>query len=694
MTMIPEEQLPRLVESIRKRYEDTELGALQAHGYFAKGKRKTGKLHDVIALRRAHFHNRPEVDPILPKPYDEGPAIQSDVPRMKHGELKARICENPFKITAEAKDTTYVKREAANAVEAYVLAGLNEIEERNGYTFQEGMSDAQIIDGVGFIHWREAYEKVPEWPGYEYRDTVAGEDDEVKKRFKRSRDYVEGSAEEKSRRLRETDDSLHDRRRKALAEAPFPYEAEVLSGRNISWVPDRACKNGFGIVVWTRAVGWLDWSEDYERRGMKDSDGKALKAMLGKRESGEDGILFMERDAPFPEGPSADGWEATVNVCEVWTREHWYELVSLGHGTGIQGSWTFVASGEHEWGMPPFAIVTGIGTVDPDPVLAFQPALAGVFRLKPAFDEAITLMHTLARNIAMPWFYLQPQAQSGMPPILNEDGSMKAFSWDSAAGMKIPTGYELKWVDPQLNAAYPQSISLMREMYQESWPSTGTTDTSASSQPWTVRLKQQEANVTPRMLITKQLSPLDIMASSIAEDCARKALDEPDESLWAYQEDEGKRKLVGVPASAFKGLKIHVDIDATSAAERVTEAQLGMAMLEAGMITLYQFWDEFWGDPDPQKRIDEVDAQKAFDMYWLPGIIRQEMARIQGTEIIVGVDGQFAGANGQEMAPDEVLGSAGVKPATPPQVMGQGPSQPGMGTLAPDGAVPIQSGIS
>ena len=695
---ITEDALPKLIRSLRNRFEDGTVGGVGAHGYRVAGRRVMGKLHDQIAWRRAHFFNMPEADPVLPPPYDDSPAFQSDAPRQKHTELKARVVENHFKTRVESGNTTVVKREAAQAVETYLLDGMQELEDRLGYSFQEAMADCQIIDGVGFLHWRTAHQKLPEYPDYEYRDDLKDTDKDEKKRYRPNREYTEGSTEARHKhKLRETDDSLHERRRKQLAEAPFPYEAEVVSGRNVYWVPDRSCLNGFGMVMTIQTVGWLDYESDVNERGLRDEDGNALKAKLEDANTGRSIRLYTEVDAPFADGPSIDGWDETISIVTIWTRGEWYELASCGTAGSTNQDWTYITGGTHEWEMPPFAIVTAISVMDPDPALAYPPALAGMYRLKPFVDEATTLMHVISRNIAMPWFFLQRRDDGAS--LLTEDGKLKTFTWDAAAGMTIPDGYELKWVDTNLNTAYPQSLAIMIDDYKASFPSTGTTDTSASSQPWTVRLKQQEANVTPRQLIMRQVQPLDIMVSSIAKDCARRALDEPDNSLWAYVEDEGKKKIAAIPATDLKGLECHIDIDATSAAERVTEAQLGMQLMEMQKITDYQFWDEFWGDPDPQKRLDEVTAEQTFKTYWLPGIIRQRVARIQGSESIknvsVGVGGELLGPNGQGVQPDEVLAMNGVVPQqAAPAINGQGPSMPGAGTLATEGTVPIGMGVS
>jgi len=696
---ITEDALPKLIRSLRNRFEDGTVGGASAHGYFSpKGSRISGKLHDKIALRRLHFFNDPSVDPRLDAPYDNVPGFQSAELGIKHRDLKARVIQNRMKVRAEADGTTVIKREAAQAVESYLLNGFQEIEKRLGYRIQGAMADCQIIDGPGMIHWRTAHQKMPEYPDYEYRDDLRDTDDDEKKRFRKHREYTEGASDNRKYKLRETDDSLHERRRKQLAEAPFPYEIEVLSARNCYWVPDRSCLNGFGMVMTIQTVGWLDYENDVNGRALSDADGQTLKARLQDAETGRSIKLYTEVDAPFADGPSIDGWDETISIVTIWTRDEWYELASCGIGGATSGdSWTYITGGTHEWEMPPFALVAGLTVMDPDPALAYPPALDAMYKLKPFVDEMMTFMHVTSRNIAMPWFFLQRRDDGAS--LLTEDGKLKTFTWDAASGMTIPDGYELKWVDINLNGAYPQSLALILEQYKDSFPSTGTTDTTGSSQPWTVRLKQQEANVTPGEMVTAQVDALDICATSIARDSSKRALDEPDNSLWGYVEDEdGKKSLAAIPASHLKGFTIHVDIDPTGAAERTTQAQLGMQLMETGKITDYQFWDEFRGDPDPQKRLDEVTAEQTFKTYWLPGVIRQEVARIQGSNTIknvsVGVGGELLGPNGQGMQPDEVLAMNGVVPQqAAPAINGQGPSMPGAGTLAPQGAVPIEMGV-
>lgn len=673
------EVFPDMIRRWRARFEDgTVAGAIGAHGYTTdRGRRTLGKLHDQIALRRAHFFNLPEVDPLLPDPYGDAPGFQSDAPRQLHEQLLARITENHANVRAEADEPTATKRKAAQTVEEYLQGILDAMEKRNGYTFQEGMGDAQIIDGVGLIHWWYAPDRDPDWPDYEYRDDLRGTDKATKERFRGNPEYTEGSAEAQHKsKLKETEQSYRDRRAKMLASTPDVYDAEVLSARNCYWMDDRTSKNGMGRVMVIREYGWLDYEEE-----LADRD---LKFVL------KDGAIqrWADSEAPFAEGPSVDGWDTNLSVVTIWTKDEWYELASVNTG-GTTENWEYITGGTHDWGMPPFAKFTAITAKDPDPTLMYQPALAGVFRLKPFVDEQVTLMHVIARNTAMPWFYLERKDDKAK--MLDEAGKMATFTMDAALAMAIPDGYELKWMNPEMGAAMPQSISLFLEDYKAAYPSTGTTDTSGSSQPWTIRLKQTEANVTPGMLIRRQLQPFDIFIEAIARDCARRAKDEPDEQLWGYVEDEGKKALKAIPAADLEGFKIHVDIDAAGEAERVTMAQIGMQEYQIGLINDYMYWAEYKGDPDPQKRIDEMAAWNGYKQYWEPGIIRQEIARIQGTDTIknisIGVNGETVGPNGQAVTPEEVVGINGFESAAPVQNMTV--EQPGMGTLAPPGAVPV-----
>ena len=674
------EVFPEMIRKWRERFESGKVaGSMGAHGYRGEqGGRALGKLHDQIALRRAHFFNLPDVDPLLPDPYSDAPGFQSDAPRQLHEQLLARITENHANVRAEADEPTATKRKGAQVVEEYLQGILDAMEKRNGYTFQEGMGDAQIIDGVGLIHWWYAPDRDPDWPDYEYRDDLRDTDAETKKRFRPNPEYTEGSVEEThSRRLREREESVRERRAKMLANAPDVYDAEVLSARNCYWLDDRTSRNGLGRVMVIREYGWLDYDEDLKERDLKVylKDGKIQR--------------WADSDTPHEDGPSADGWDTNLSVVTIWTKDEWYELAAVSTG-GTTQDWEYITGGTHDWGMPPFALFTAITAKDPDPTLMYQPALAGVFRLKPFVDEQVTLMHVIARNTAMPWFYLEKKDDGAK--MLDEAGKMATFTMDAALAMAIPDGYELKWMNPEMGAAMPQSIALFLDDYKAAYPSTGTTDTSASSQPWTIRLKQTEANVTPGMLIRRQMQPMDIFLEAVARDCARRAKDEPDEQLWGYVKDDGKKALKAIPAADLEGFKIHVDIDGTGEAERVTMAQIGMQELGMELITPYNYWDEYKGDPDPQKRIDELVAYKAYRDYWEPGIIRQEIARIQGSDTIknvsLGVNGETIGPNGQAITPEEVVGINGFQPATP--VQGMTVDQPDMSPLAAPGTVPVQ----
>lgn len=684
MAAITQEQAPHIIRQLRDRYEASEKGGSLSARRAATAAKGKLRLHDKIAWQRAHFFNMPEVDPRLPKPYDKVLAYQSDAPRQVHGELKARLTENHFTIKATPDVSTNTRREVANDVEKLAMSGVQELEERLGYTFQEALSDGQIIDGLCFLHWRDKPEAMPDWEDYDYRDDLPGKDDkDERKRYRKNPEYTEGSDEPKHRsKYRETDESLWERRRHQLARAPFPYHAEVIGARNVYWLPDRACLNGLGMVMTIQEIGFLEWADDLKGRGVKE----VLEDVRG----GKKLRIYTEQDAPDMDSPSWDGWEHRISLVTIWTRDYWCEFAQLTEGNATD-EWELVGSGSHDWEMPPFAMCTAIEVNDPDPALRYLPALEGVYRMKPYVDEATTYMHILARNTALKWFYLEPIPGSGMPLLTDEEGKPIGFTPDAANSKEIPQGYTLKWVDDSIDPGYTQSVALWREDFEAAKPATGTTDTSGSSQPWTIRLKQAEANVTPRKLVDKQITPLRIFVSALAKDMMRKAMDEPEQTYWRYAEDGGEEKLVGVKASDFKGIKLDVKIDSTSEAERVTIAQLGMEMLGRNLITPYQFWDEFMGDPDPQKRLDEVDAYMAFTTYVLPGLIRQEIAKELGTQVVVGADGELVGPNGQQVSPYDVLAGQGFQQVPSPQIGGQGPAMPGQGTLAVPGTVPVQS---
>ena len=679
-----------LVRDLRKRYEDaTPGGTLTARGW-SKGK---AKLHDQITWQRAHFNNLPEVGPKLPEPYADVLAVQGDEPRRLHAELKSRITENHFKPKCHPDVGTASKRDVANDVERLLAAIVRELEERNGYTFQEGLADAQIIDGIGWIHWDRRDENIPDMPEYDYLDALPDKADEAeRKRYKRNSEYTEGSSDPAtSKRYREKDESLWERRKHQLARAPTEYTATVLSGRSVYALPDKSSLTGYGAVMTIEEVGWLDYDEDVRER--------EIKVILKATETGRNVLrLWQEQDAPYSESPSSNGWEDRISIVTIWTRDKWCELATVTKNAAGVEDWEYITGGSHDWGFPPFAPVSAIEVNDPDPVLRYLPALAGVFRLKPVMDEAKTFLHILARNTALPMYYLEPLPGSTVPSMRDRAGDRVYYSHDAASAMKIPDGYSLKQQEIPTGQLLPQSYAIMREDYQESFPGTGQTDTSATSQPWTVRLKQSEANVTPRKLVDKQVMPLRIFLASIMQDMLRRALEEPEEMYYRYVEEDGTRELVGVKAADLKGIDVDVAVDSTGDAERVTLAQLGMEMWSSGIgLTRYAYWDEYMGDQDPDERLTAWDAEQAFDQYWKPGIVKQELARIQGTEtiknVVVGRDGEMIGPNGQALPPGQVAAANGFQSAQPqptaPSVNGMPMAQPGMGPLQTPGTVPI-----
>ncbi len=139
-----------------------------------------------------------------------------------------------------------------------------------------------------------------------------------------------------------------------------------------------------------------------------------------------------------------------------------------------------------------------------------------------------------------------------------------------------------------------------------------------------------------------------------------------------------------------------MDISPTSSAERVTQTQLDLTLLNnpIHVMTPEQFVDDALGIQDATGHMKEVDAYYAITPF-MQGLTDQTLSTYYGSKVLVGADGVMANGLGQKVDPTQALAMNGVTPvqsdATAPDAGGAPgmmspslpdlPSQPGTAVL-------------
>lgn len=612
--------------------------------------------------QRQHFHNLPGADPVIAKPYEACQKYQNTAGQVVHGKLRARLMENPVQVEAGNAAGRMAQEKAAQDLGVVLNSIIEYNNDRQGTNIQAALATGCIVDKYGVLHWGRAGDIYPEIPEREYLDILPDSDHD---RYEPN--TYGGEGDRKGKKYREKMGAYKDRVKRDRACAGIPYYIETIDPSCFRYIEDRSLSNGFGIGAVVRTVSRLSYVAKLQSERASADDVPAL-AMS----EGEDEIpVYGEQDAPHDYLPSAAGWGKRVTIWQIWTRDEHYEIVTDDAGSWRSGGVNFqvLKSGKHLWGMAPFALAPGVVTESPDPALNCEPALEGWYRIKPQWDRLVTLYGLMAENIAMPLFYYKRTTDGR--PYLSEDGkSQQYLSRDQAVAGEAPPGTELAKVDFSMNPAFQAFVEWLSAELQGALPDTGMAEITASTQPWAIRLQQAQASVVPGMLLQNIANAVQICMRSIAGDMSLK----PEDGGLAVpvavfrRVKDGKidySTTVSVEPEDIKSIDIRVTSDNTSSPEKVTLAQLGMSMLSApvggkpvGVITRTDFYRDFMRDPQPVDRELAKLADELAQQYIIPAVQRSALAKIAGSQIVMGPDGSFVGLGGQPMGSQQVIEQA------------------------------------
>jgi hypothetical protein len=673
-------------------------------------------LYERIAWRMRQFHNLPEADPPLNDEWKDAQKFQSDAPRRLYESLLARGTENHYTVGVRGLRDSATERTRANKVETVLNSGLLFTEERSNIDVQADLLRGLITQCYGVLHWCKAEHLMPPVPEPEYLEEMPDDPAEAK-RYEQTNEAesavdeaerIVGTKGKKDKRpqakYREKDTAREERYKSERALAGFPWWVESIDPSSFAFAEDRSLLNGMSRCMVVRDMSISDYVERL-RSERKDEDIRSLsEATKGKLPE------FGEREAPASWEPTSGEFGKRIRVWQLWTRNEFYECVGpiTEHNTGVEsaehGNFRCVKAFKHPYGMPPFSLATWIEAPGAEPALRYKPMLEGIYLQKPIFDRAITLFMVMAESAAIPYYYWKNTETN--EPWQDEQGNTVKFAPNTAGQVVAPPGYELVQVKNDVGESYVKGLEFLKAEYEDAEPPAGPVEASATSQPWNLRIQQQQQSMWIAAALRSVAKAIVQMARSMVSVMSMEAEDGGFSApICVFKRGkEGEvdySEVVSVEAKDVRSLDVYATIDAISSAERITLVEHGVALLSQGIITKADFYENYLGKGDPDQYIASKDEEQMFEEYIKPGLVQQELALRYGDQIVLGPDGQFVGPDGAMMAPTDVLAANGLPPEViqgliaqfAPQQMMQPPmpmGAPGMMQAPPMMAPPPQ----
>lgn len=326
-----------------------------------------------------------------------------------------------------------------------------------------------------------------------------------------------------------------------------------------------------------------------------------------------------------------------MRVASVWTRDEYYELAAPSGAGGGSSQWALVKAAEHAYEMPPFAIAAADVNHHLDPVRRWEPALEGVYRVKPLFDRERSLGRFLAEQAAIPLFWVQLASGAWE---LDESGARVELSADAAAARTLPEGATLHKVDFELESAFVEFLRMSAEELDAAAPDTGAFapgEVGPNTQPHTLNILLGARNAQVLRLKQRQAEAVRTMLRSMALVMSKPLEDGGfGEPVWVFAKSRSgqllERTVVGVDPADIPSLDIEVRIDPWSQSQRIAIQEHGRARLNDPLDPLDQrtYLEQYIGDEHPDA------ALRRYEQWQLR---QARLARLRG---------RLAGAAGSE----------------------------------------------
>lgn len=611
------------------------------------------KLRERVKKRREHFHRDEGARPTFDKESGIENDFQTHLLKTTWRDMKARLTENHFRLASEPLKKSEGGKTKAELLEKILNTGFDHMEVRKGYTIQSALSDGQIVEAFRLLHWHRADEVYPPVPEWEYMDELPDpdeeglEDDERKDRREKRGRYEENDdgdqRHEGKGKYRETGRAYVERVKEQRAKAGFPYGLEDFGPLDSAFIPDKA--GGMAVVVTMQKIPLVKYRE--EQAGQK-YDGKPIQIALSQREKKI--RVYREQGAPPSDQDPTLQYTEHVTVACLWTRDEWHEIAVLGDvpvETGVE-AWEYIKGGNHQWGEPPFALVTASEyTPEAKPEKRYLPALDDMFDMKGEADKFVALFLALGEKVVIKDVFLENV--KGVPG-LNEDGTpVELGPAGSISAQGLPAGHALKTLEHDINPGFVQGLELILQHLRDAAPDTGKFEIESDSQPWTARLGLQMANVYPKQLMTSQMQGIEKAAISIAQDMSQR-----DQRVWVHQKGED---IIAIDPKNIPGLKITAHVVSTSAAERVVEEEHGRELLNDPNfpLTPEECLEMYFNEENPHERVVRWKAYQMFTTLVEPGLMQAEAAKRYGWKAYLTPGMGFVGTDGQPRTSQQIV---------------------------------------
>jgi len=627
-------------------------------------------LHEVVRRRQLHFHNDPEVDYKFGDANRQHNSMQTTRLRNVGMQLVARLTENEWTPNVTPVKDTASGKAVAERAESSLVQIFSDYQRRSGLDIQRELAMCMVRDCYGVLHWdldTDVWDGAPDYD--DEMDELPEEEDEAKRYT--DEEYPETAGKSKQSKYREHEDSYLDRLARWRAKRGAPIFVEVLPVRQFKFRLGKYSRRGqFLDCVVEREIGLID---DYLE-----------VAGLDKDEMETDAPVDLVNNTKDKWQPSADMWGQTATLRQYWTKDTCYEICQTPSGTGPP-----MKVYPHYWGAPPFSLALANYVHSNDPTLAYEPALAGMYRWKPHVDRWMSLHAALAESNAQRRWFLQPD-NGQIRQQLAEDGSSTVdMPTDSASAGVVPGGFKLEgFGGDALARDFVESLQQIVGEMDAAAPGTGRATFGASTQPWAARLELQQENIEPKVYLQNIAVCIQDMVQSFV-DLFSGEHSPGDIYAWGSGQDVkvDPSRVEKMSPEDWRGLRIEIAINPVSAMEQMTNEAHWRELVNDPILRVSpeDYVEHGLGWPNPQQTI----AKWAAYAYWkdtiLPGLLRQAAAETLGGEYALGVDGNVVDGTGAIVPPQQFVQSQmqqgrGMRPQQGGMGQGMG-SQQTMGNL-------------
>lgn len=391
--------------------------------------------------------------------------------------------------------------------------------------------------------------------------------------------------------------------------------------------------------------------------------------------------------------PSSIDYEHRVTVVQYWTKDEWCEYIREDNDDKL------VDSGENPFNQVPFWIIPATETYQADPLLNYLPYLEPVYRWKPYWDRAMTLVAAIYELTAEP-LMIKKQSNPGASLLL-PDGKPGTDSENSALSEVMGPGDSLQQIRMTLEQGMADVFRQIHDEMTRAEPAVGTVEIGKATAPWTARQMTTEANVGPKKLMGLMLEAVTEMMQMRLDWHARN----PQEAMVAYGREKpdelkkyGRRnrhKVVKVDPSKvdMSEFSVEATVNPMSQQEQLTVMQLMKELFQPGaglqpLITASEFYKVGMQKSDPEdyamQLLVENQARPFIEAY-ATNVAGSKM----GSTFLLGVNGELIDSSGAVVPPGTAAERAGWQRAVPPSQT----QMPGMPDLMAPDTVPIEAGV-